>query len=65
MHDAVDLVNVVLAREERSVGKELGKDGAHSPHVDRKVILACAKQELRSAVPSARVYVCVRVYVSE
>lgn len=49
--DAEQLVDLAIAREERTLGDKLGKDAADGPHVDGSGVASLAEQDLGSAVP--------------
>ena len=49
LHDARQLVRLVLAREQRAAGRQLGEDAAERPHVDREPV-ARAEHHLGRAV---------------
>lgn len=49
--DAVELVDLGVACEERVLGDQLDEDDAHRPHVDRRGVLDRAEEDFRRAVP--------------
>lgn len=49
--DAEQLVDLAIAREERTLGDKLGKDAADGPHVDGSGVASLAEQDLGGAVP--------------
>ena len=49
--NAEDLIDFRVAREEGRTHRHLGKDAAHRPHVDRRIVVARAQQDLGRAVP--------------
>ena len=51
LEDAVELVDLRLAGEERLLHEELGEDAADRPHVDGRTVLLGTKQQLRCTVP--------------
>jgi len=50
--DALDLVEVVLAGEERGAAEQLGEDAAHGPDVHGLGVLGGVQNDLRRAVPA-------------
>mmetsp|Transcript_8403 Transcript_8403/g.20962 ORF Transcript_8403/g.20962 Transcript_8403/m.20962 type:complete len:271 (-) Transcript_8403:490-1302(-) len=51
LEDLVQLVRLVLAGEDGLAHQQLGKDGAHAPHVHLGPVLLRAQQQLGRAVP--------------
>jgi hypothetical protein len=51
--DLEELIDLRVAREERSLGDHLSQDAAHAPEVGGKGIGAASKQDLRGAVPES------------
>ena len=49
--DLVDLVELVLAREQGEQRKDLEEDAAHAPHVHLVVVVALGEQALGRPVP--------------
>ena len=52
-HDVVELVEVVFAGEDWSVGQHLCQDAAHRPHVNRLVVALGVDHDLWCSVPSS------------
>ncbi len=49
-HDSLDLlqlVHLILAREDRLAHQQLSKDAAHTPHVNLCVVLLSSQKQLR------------------
>ena len=49
--DELELVDVVLAGEQRLAAQQLREDAAHGPHVDGEGVLVAGEQQLGRAVP--------------
>jgi len=49
--DAEQLINLTISREERILRQHLGEDATQAPNVDRRGVVARAKQNLRRSVP--------------
>eukprot|EP00964_Phaeocystis_antarctica_P128970 scaffold92794_cov54-Phaeocystis_antarctica.AAC.4 len=51
LEDAVDLVKLAAARQQRLAQHQLGEDAAERPHVQRRPVGQAAEQQLGRAVP--------------
>ena len=51
-HTHLQLVDVVLAREDGLPSKELGENAAARPQIDRHRVVILAQHDLRGAVPA-------------
>lgn len=49
--DAEQFVDLTIAREERTLGDQLGKNTTHGPHVHWGRVASLPKQDLRSTIP--------------
>lgn len=49
--DELQLVDVVVARKERLTPEHLSEYAAHTPHVDRLVVVLDREHDLRRAIP--------------
>jgi hypothetical protein len=58
----VQLVDVMLAREQRKVPEQLREDTPHCPDVHRRPVRARAKQQLGGAVPS-QIHRYINIYI--
>jgi hypothetical protein len=52
LDDQLQLVHVVLAREQRPPTQQLSQDAAHAPHVDCSRVVVAGQQQLGRTVPA-------------